>query len=118
MRFRKTTAGACDSEKPWQERAIPKNHGRHVRFRKTTAGACDSEKPRQARQGTPGNPIVGHTKKASFSNKLIKQMDWKKMVCDFVIFKGVADVQLLGTSISKPRQAHAIPKNHGRRVRF
>jgi hypothetical protein len=46
---RKTTAGTCDSEKPRQARAIPKNQGRHVRFRKNTAGACDSEKPWQAR---------------------------------------------------------------------
>ena len=46
-------------ETPRQARAIPKNHGRHVRFRKTTAGACDSEKPRQAWQGAPGNPMVG-----------------------------------------------------------
>ena len=63
VRFRKTTAGACDSEKTRQARAIPKNHGRHVRFRKTTAGACDSEKPRQARQGAPGNPMVGEMQK-------------------------------------------------------
>ena len=45
-------------------------------------------------------------------------MDWKKTVCDFVIFRGAAVVQLLGTSIEKPRQARAIPKNHDRRVRF
>ena len=45
-------------------------------------------------------------------------MDSKKTVCDFVIFTGVAIVQLLGASIEKPRQARAIPKNHGRRVRF
>ena len=45
-------------------------------------------------------------------------MDWKKTVCDFVIFRGAAVVQLLGTSIEKPRQARAIPKKHGRHLRF
>ncbi len=63
VRFRETTAGTCDFEKPRQTRAIPKNHDRHVRFRKTTTGTCDSEKPRQARQGAPGNPMVGQMQK-------------------------------------------------------
>jgi hypothetical protein len=35
-----------------------KNHGRRVRFRKTTTGACDSEKPRQAgRKNTAWGPL-------------------------------------------------------------
>ena len=59
-----------------------------------------------------------NAKKASFLNKLIKKLDWKNTVCDFVIFGGDAVVQLLGTSIEKTRQARAIPKNHDSRVRF
>ena len=43
-------------------------------------------------------------------------MDWKKTVCDFVIFRGAAVVQLLGTSIEKPRQAEGKSKTHDRQM--
>jgi hypothetical protein len=44
-------------------------------------------------------------------------MDWKKTVCDFVIFKGVAVVQLFGTSIEKPWYAGGKSKTHGRQTK-
>ena len=89
-------------EKPRQARAIPKKHGRNVRFRKTTAGTCDSEKPRQARaitagacdskktrlarQGAPGNPMVGKMPKSFVFKQTYKANGLEKngvRFCDF-----------------------------------
>jgi len=79
--------GTCDSEKPRQARAIPKTQDRHVRFRKTTTGTA---------WGTRKSHGMPNAKTSSLLYKLIKHMDWKKTVCDFVIFRGAAVVQLLG----------------------